>query len=80
MDARQIADLLQFLANLGRMQTQNSQVPSLLKSLVVTASGTMVNISLNVPEAEAETLFQLKPKPKIAQQDQPNEARPRRRR
>ena len=80
MDARQIADLLQFLANLGRMQTQNPQVPSLLKSLVVTANGAMVSISLTVPEAEAETLFQLKPKPRVVQQDQPNEVRPRRRR
>ena len=80
VDAKQISDLLQFLANLGRMQTQNPQVPSLLNSLAVTTNGAVVGISLNVPEAEAETLFQLKPKPKAAQQDQPNGARPRRRR
>jgi hypothetical protein len=80
VDAKQISDLLQFLANLGRMQTQNPQVPSLLTSLVVTTNGAAVGISLNVPEAEAETLFQLKPKPKAVQQDQPNGARPRRRR
>jgi hypothetical protein len=80
VDAKQISDLLQFLANLGRMQTQNPQVPSLLNSLAVTTNGAVVGISLNVPEAVAETLFQPKPKPKAAQQDQPNGARPRRRR
>jgi len=75
-DAKQIADALQFLVNLGQMQAQNSQVPTLLKSLAVTANGTAVQISLNVPEPEAEALFPFKPKAKAVQ---PNGTRQRRR-
>jgi len=76
-NAKQLADVLQFLVNLGLMQAQqNPQAATLLKSVAVAANGNLVNVSLSLPEAEAESLFPLKPKPGVAQ---PNQARPRRR-
>lgn len=61
-DATAMAGVLQFLVNLGQMQAQqNPQAAAVLKSLVVTSSGNVVHISLSIPEAQAETAFQLKP-------------------
>jgi len=61
-DATALAGILQFLANLGQMQgQQNPQAAAILKSLVVTASGNVVQISLSIPETQAETALQLKP-------------------
>ncbi|PWU04659.1 MAG: hypothetical protein C5B51_16390 [Terriglobia bacterium] len=75
-NAKQISDILQFFVNLGQMQAQkNPQAASLLKSLVVASSGNLVQISMNLPEAEAESLFQLKPKPKAAQPAAPRQRR-----
>ncbi len=76
-NAQQLADVLQFLVNLGQMQTQQSlPAAGLLKSLTVAASGKLVDVSLHVPEAQAETLFTAKPKPAAPQN---NQVRPRRR-
>jgi hypothetical protein len=71
-DATGLAGILQFLANLGQMQgQQNPQAAAILKSLVVTASGNVVQISLSIPESQAEAAFQLKPNanasPKVRQ-------------
>jgi hypothetical protein len=76
-NAGQLAGVLQFLVNLGQMQAQqNPQAATMLKSLAVAANGNLVNVSLNIPEADAESLFQLKPKPRVSP---PSQARPRRR-
>ena len=72
-DATAMAGVLQFLANLGQMQgQQNPQAAAILKSLVVTASGSVVHISLSIPEAQAEAAFQLKPNVTVG----PNARRP----
>ena len=62
-NATALANVLQFLLNLAEMHTQqNPQAGTVLKSTNIAANGNLVNVSLNVPEAEAEALFQLKPK------------------
>jgi hypothetical protein len=58
-DATALAGILQFVANLA--QAQASQTPAsaaLLKSLTVTATGTTVNLTLSLPEAQIEQLVQ----------------------
>jgi len=61
-DATAMAGVLQFLVNLGQLQQQkNPQAVAILNSLVVTASGNAVSISLSIPEAQAESAFNLKP-------------------
>ena len=75
-DATSIAGVLQLLANLGQMQAQqNPQAAAILKSLVVTSNGNTVQISLSIPEAQAEAAFQTKPNANA----QPNSRRPGRR-
>ena len=75
-DATTIAGELQFLANLGQMQgQQNPQRAAILKSLTATASGNSVQISLSVPEAQAEAAVQTGSNTTA----QPNSRRPRRR-
>ncbi|HEV3330482.1 MAG TPA: hypothetical protein VG096_05845 [Bryobacteraceae bacterium] len=75
-DATALAGILQFLANLGQMQgQQNPQAAAILKSLVVTSNGNVVNISLSIPEAQAEAALQLKPNATVS----PNGRRPGRR-
>jgi hypothetical protein len=64
-NATALAGVLQFLANMA--QLQSPQGSNLLKSTSITASGNQVDVSINVPEAEAETLFQIKPKAHAAQ-------------
>lgn len=61
-DASSIAGILQFLANMGQMQAQqNPQAAAILKSIAVTSNGNTVQLSLSIPEAQAEAAFQLKP-------------------
>jgi hypothetical protein len=58
-DATALAGILQFVANLA--QAQASQAPAssaLVKSLTVTATGTTVNLTLSLPEAQIEQLVQ----------------------
>jgi hypothetical protein len=64
-NATALASVLQFLVNMA--QLQSPQESNLLKSSTITANGTQVNVSINVPEAEAETLFQIKPNAHAAQ-------------
>jgi len=62
-NATALANVLQFLLNLAEMHAQqNPQAGTVLKSTNIAANGNLVNVSLNVPEAEAEALFQLKQK------------------
>jgi hypothetical protein len=75
-DATAMAGVVQFLVNLGQMQgQQNPQAAAILKSLVVTASGNVVHVSLSIPEAQAEAAFQTKPNANV----RPNVRRPARR-
>jgi len=57
-DATALAGLLQLLGNLAQMQTaQNPGAAAFAKSLTVTATGTIVNISASVPEAQFQQLL-----------------------
>jgi hypothetical protein len=62
-NATSLAGVAQFLASMAQLQAQqkNPQAAALLSSLTVTTSGNQVNVSLNVPEAQAEQTFQIKP-------------------
>ena len=58
-NASSVTGVVQFLASLAQMQAQqkNPQLAGILSSLSVTASGNQVNVSLSVPEAQAEQAF-----------------------
>ncbi|MGA3240238.1 MAG: hypothetical protein ABSG03_28510 [Bryobacteraceae bacterium] len=57
-DATALAGLVQLLGNLAQMQTaQNPGAAAFAKSLTVTATGTTVNISASVPEAQFQQLL-----------------------
>jgi hypothetical protein len=63
-NATNMANALQFLANMAQMQTaQNPQAAALLKSLTVTAQRNNVNIGLSLPADQFEQL--VKPKPAV---------------
>jgi hypothetical protein len=59
-DATNLAGAMQFLVNLAQTQVQqkNPQFAPILQSLMITASDSMVNFSLTVPEAMAEQAVQ----------------------
>jgi hypothetical protein len=58
-NATQMANALQFLANMAQMQSQsNPQLTSLAKGLLVGAQGSVVNITLTMPEAQFQELLQ----------------------
>lgn len=59
-DATQLANALQFLANMAQMQAgQNSQqVTALAQGLAITATGATVQISLTMPQAQFQQLLQ----------------------
>jgi hypothetical protein len=58
-DATAVANVLQFLTNLGEMRLQqNAQALAALKSIVISASGNTVTISASIPEAQVEALAQ----------------------
>jgi hypothetical protein len=60
-DATQLANTLQFLVNLAQMQSQqkNSQLPNLAQAISVTAQGTVVNVTITLPESQFQQLFQM---------------------
>ena len=63
-NATSIAGILQLLANMAQLQAQqNPAAMALAKSLVVTATGTTVNISASIPEDQFQQL--LKPSGKV---------------
>jgi hypothetical protein len=62
-DATQLANTLQFLVNLAQMQSQsNSQLTSLAQGFSVSAQGTTVNVTVTLPEAQFQQLFQMEKK------------------
>jgi hypothetical protein len=66
-DATQLANTLQFLVNLMQMQSQSksqgsSQLASLAQAFTVSATGTTVNLSATLPEAQFQQLFQMEKK------------------
>lgn len=67
-NATSLAAVLQFLVNLAQMKAQQDpQAAAALQSATITTKGNLVNVSLSVPEAQAEALFQLHPKPTTAE-------------
>jgi hypothetical protein len=58
-NATSIAGVAQFLASMAQLQAQqkNPQLAAILTSLSITTSGNLVNLSLSVPEAQAEQGF-----------------------
>jgi len=71
-NATALANVFQFLVNLGQMQSQqNSQTTAALKSIVISAARTTVTVSASLPEAQVEAVFQLKPQPKVVRPNGP---------
>jgi hypothetical protein len=57
-NATALAGILQFVANLAQAQASQSPTSAaLLKALTVTATGTTVNLTLSLPEAQIEQLI-----------------------
>ena len=62
-DATQIANTLQFFVNLMQMQAQkNPQLANVAQGFSVNAQGTTVNVSITLPEAQFQQLFQMEKK------------------
>jgi hypothetical protein len=61
-NATSIAGVVQFLASMAQLQAQqkNPQLAAVLPSLSVTTNANLVNLSLSVPEAQAEQAFQMR--------------------
>ncbi len=60
-DATAVANVLQFLTNLGEMRfQQNAQALAALKSVAINANGNTVTISASIPEAQVEALAQMR--------------------
>jgi hypothetical protein len=58
-DATQLANTLQFLANMAQMQSQNNaQLTALATGLAISAQGTTVKVSLTMPQAQFQQLIQ----------------------
>jgi len=77
-NATALANVLQFLVNLGQMQTQqDSQAAAALKDVTISASGQTVTVSADVPEAQVEAVIQSRTQPKVEQRQGP--PRPQRR-
>ncbi|HUA58455.1 MAG TPA: hypothetical protein VML19_06865 [Verrucomicrobiae bacterium] len=58
-DAATLAGMVQLLANMAQMQAQkNPEVAALAKGVTVSASGTTVNLSFSVAEAQIQQLVQ----------------------
>ena len=75
-NATALANVLQFLLNLGQMQAQqNSQAAAALKTVNITTSGNMVNVSADVPEAQAESVIQSIVQPKEERRQEPRPQR-----
>jgi hypothetical protein len=76
-NATALANVLQFFMNLGQMQAQqNAQAAAALKSVMISATGNVVNINASVPEAQVEAVIQSRAQPKV---ERPNGPRPQRR-
>jgi hypothetical protein len=72
-NANTLATGLEFLLSLGQMQAQQRpQAAAVLKDVTIAASGNLINISAVVPEAQAESFFQLKPKARASTPPHPS--------
>jgi hypothetical protein len=70
-DATQLANTLQFVVNLMQMQSQSksqgsSQLASLAQGFSVNAQGATVNVTVTLPEAQFQQLFQMEKKAAVA--------------
>jgi hypothetical protein len=71
-----LANVLQFLVNLGQMQAQqNSQSASALKSVTISTIGNTVNVAADVPEEQVEAVVQSKMQPKVEPRQGPRPQR-----
>jgi hypothetical protein len=62
-DATQLANTMQFLVNLMQMQSQkDAKLTSLAQGFSVNAQGTTVNVTITLPEAQFQQLFQMEQK------------------
>ncbi len=63
-DATQLAATMQFLVNLIQMQSsqKDAQMASLAQGFSVNAQGTTVNVTITLPEAQFQQLFQMEKK------------------
>jgi hypothetical protein len=60
-NATAMANVLEFLVNLGEIQLQqNAEALTALKSVVISVSGNTVTVSASIPEAQIEALAQMK--------------------
>src|SRR5437588_773354 len=57
-NATAMASVVQFIVSMAQLQAQqkNPQLATLLPSISVTTSANLVNLSLNVPESQAEQI------------------------
>jgi hypothetical protein len=75
-NATALANVLQFLLNLGQMQApQGSQATAALKSVNISTNGQTVKVSAAVPEEQVEALIQSRPQPKIERREGPRPQR-----
>jgi hypothetical protein len=67
-DATQLGNTLQFFVNLMQMESQqkNPQAANLAQAVSINAQGTTVNVTITLPEAQFQQLFQMEKKAGIA--------------
>jgi hypothetical protein len=67
-DATQLGNTLQFFVNLMQMQAQqkNPQAANLAQAFSINAQGTTINVTITLPEAQFQQLFQMEKKAGIA--------------
>jgi hypothetical protein len=66
-DATQLGNTLQFFVNLMQMQSQkNPQMANLAQAFSINATGTTVNVTITLPEAQFQPLFQMEKKAAVA--------------
>jgi len=66
-DATQLGNTLQFFVNLMQMQSQkNPQLANVAQGFSINAQGTTVNVTITLPEAQFQQLFQMEKKAAIA--------------
>jgi hypothetical protein len=66
-DATQLGNTIQFLVNLAQMQSQNNpQMPNLAQAVAIGAQGATVTVTVTLPQAQFEQLFQQQKKAAMA--------------
>jgi hypothetical protein len=75
-NATALANVLQFLVNLGQMQAQqSSQAAAALKLVIISTTDNKVNVSAQVPETQVEAVVQSTTQPKVERQQGPRPQR-----